>query len=123
MDDPGDQNVIKKRKRRRNSCRQPQLDWNQFIVDWNQLYLTGADIKTATQFFGATHCCLAVRLGTCAKSGIYLPRLRGMTGFKNRRWKKAEARIRKGGPAKPAKMLADMASSGMMFRLLPVAAG
>ncbi len=113
-----------KKKRRKAKCRAPQLDWNQFIVDWNQLYASGADIKSAVQFFGATHMCLAVRLGQLAKLGIYLPRLAGQRGFYNKDWRDAESRIRRKSPLRPApKMLADMASSGMVFRLMPVAAG
>lgn len=111
-----------KKKRRKAKCRTPHLDWNQFIVDWNQLYATGSDVRAACQFFNATHECLAVRLGQLAKLGIYMPRLGGMSGFKNKAWVRGEKRIRKRFGQRPARMLADMASSGMVFRLMPVAA-
>jgi len=123
MDDDLRRKEMIKKKRRKSNCRAPSLDWNQFIVDWNQLYSAGANLKTASQFFGITRACLAARLGTLAKLGIYLPRLSGMRNFKNKKWKHVESRIRKKSPLRPApKMLADMPAAGMLFRLMPVAA-
>lgn len=115
--------MIKKKKRRKASCRSPQIDWNQFVVDWNSLHSSGANVGAACQFFGETRACLAVRRGQLAKLGIYLPCLENMRGFKNRAWKRGEKRVVKATPRRPApQMLADMASAGMVFRLMPVAA-
>lgn len=113
-----------KKKKRKTRYRQPQLDWNAFIVEWNNLFSMGADIKRASQFFSVTPVALTMRLGQLASLGIYLPRLAGMSEFKNKKWRKAAERIRKNTrPATAPKMLADLASTGMVFRLMPVAAG
>lgn len=116
--------MVKKKRRKKSKCREAHMDWFQFIVDWNQLHASGASIRGACQFFGASHACLVVRRGQLAKLGIFLPILTGMRGFYNKSWQLAEKRVTKNKKKpKAPKMLADMASAGMVFRLMPVAAG
>ena len=120
--------MIKKRKKKtwKHKYRAPKnVDWNSFVVEWNNLYHAGADLARAAQLFGLTRSALTNRRCVLAKFGIFLPELAGMEGFRNRRWQKASQRVCKPAPKPMAapRMLADMASAGAVFALVPVKAG
>ena len=108
----------KMKNKKRKSVARPHLNWNEFILVWNEFHKTGVSFDAAVAHFRCSRSALSQRLTVLASANIYLPRLAGQHhGPTKRIWRMRAERF---NPAPAPKMLGDMSSAGTLFRLVPV---